>query len=51
MTSLCKETGRAGQLPCLRKRVAYAYAQRLGRRQRLISPARLGIGRPLASVR
>jgi lipoyl(octanoyl) transferase len=51
MTSLCKETGRAGQLPCLRKRVAYAYARRLGRRQRLISPARLGIGRPLASVR
>jgi lipoate-protein ligase B len=50
MTSICKETGRAGTLPCFRKRVAYAYAQRLGRRQRLISAARLGLGAPLASV-
>jgi lipoyl(octanoyl) transferase len=50
MTSLCRETGRSGQLRCFRKRVAYAYAQRLGRRQRLITPARLGISRPVASV-
>jgi lipoate-protein ligase B len=41
MTSLAAETGRSGLLPCFRKRVAYAYAQRLGRRQRLISPERL----------
>jgi lipoyl(octanoyl) transferase len=42
MTSLIKETGRpAGQMPCFRKRAAYAVAQALGRRQRLVSPARL----------
>ena len=42
MTSLIKETGRtAGQMPCLRKRTAYAVAQALGRRQRLVSAARL----------
>ena len=42
MTSLIKETGRlGGQLPCFRKRAAYAVAQALGRRQRLVSPARL----------
>jgi lipoyl(octanoyl) transferase len=42
MTSLIKETRRgAGQMPCLRKRAAYAVAQALGRRQRLVSAARL----------
>ncbi len=42
MTSLIKETGRlAGQLPCFRKRAAYAVAQELGRRQRLVSLERL----------
>ena len=42
MTSLIKETGRpAGQMPCFRKRAAYAVAQALGRRQRLVSAARL----------
>jgi lipoyl(octanoyl) transferase len=42
MTSLIKETHRlAGQMPCLRKRVAYAVAQELGRRQRIISRDRL----------
>ncbi len=42
MTSLMKETGRAaGQLPCFRKRMAFAVAQALGRRQRLVSRARL----------
>jgi lipoyl(octanoyl) transferase len=42
MTSLIKETGRrAGQMPCLRKRTAFAVAQALGRRQRLVSAARL----------
>jgi lipoate-protein ligase B len=42
MTSLIRETGRlAGQMPCFRRRVAFALAQALGRRQRLVSPARL----------
>ena len=42
MTSLIKETGRpAGQMPCFRKRAAYQVAQALGRRQRLVSAARL----------
>lgn len=42
MTSLITETGRtSGVMPCVRKRVAYAVAQALGRRQRLISAARL----------
>jgi lipoyl(octanoyl) transferase len=42
MTSLIKETRRlAGQMPCFRKRVAFAVAQALGRRQRLISRLRL----------
>jgi lipoate-protein ligase B len=42
MTSLIKETGRlAGQMPCFRKRVAFAVAQALGRRQRLVSLDRL----------
>ena len=42
MTSLIRETGRLeGQLPCFRKRAAHAVAQALGRRQRLVSRARL----------
>jgi lipoyl(octanoyl) transferase len=42
MTSLIKETGRlAGQLKCFRKRAAFAVAQALGSRQRLVSAARL----------
>ena len=42
MTSLIKETGRgAGQMPCFRKRAAYEVARALGRRQRLVSRARL----------
>jgi lipoyl(octanoyl) transferase len=42
MTSLIKETGRlSGQLPCFRKRAAFAIAQALGHRQRLVSRARL----------
>jgi lipoate-protein ligase B len=42
MTSLIKETGRnAGQMRCLRRRAAFAVAQALGRRQRLVSAARL----------
>ncbi|HEX4009268.1 MAG TPA: lipoyl(octanoyl) transferase LipB [Solirubrobacteraceae bacterium] len=42
MTSLIAETGRGpGQMPCFRKRAAHQVAQALGRRQRLMSPARL----------
>jgi lipoyl(octanoyl) transferase len=42
MTSLIKETGRrAGQLKCLRRRVAFELARELGARQRLVSRTRL----------
>jgi lipoate-protein ligase B len=42
MTSLIAETGRlAGQMKCFRRRSAYAVAQALGRRQRLVTLARL----------
>jgi lipoyl(octanoyl) transferase len=42
MTSLIKETGRgAGQMKCFRRRAAFEVAAALGRRQRLISAARL----------
>jgi lipoyl(octanoyl) transferase len=43
MTSLAQEGSPEG-LACFRKRVAYRFAQAFGRRQRLISPERLGIG-------
>jgi lipoyl(octanoyl) transferase len=42
MTSLIKETGRAaGQMKCFRRRCGFEVASALGRRQRLISEARL----------
>ncbi|MDQ6696708.1 MAG: lipoyl(octanoyl) transferase LipB [Actinomycetota bacterium] len=42
MTSLIRETRRlAGQMTCVRRRAAYQLAQALGRRQRLVSLARL----------
>ena len=42
MTSLIKETGRlAGQMKCFRRRAAWHLAEALGRRQRLVSLARL----------
>ena len=50
MTSLAAETDRPGRLlPCFSKRAAFALAQALGRRQRLISLARLqaAIGYPV----
>jgi lipoate-protein ligase B len=44
MTSIEQETSAAGEgVPCFRKRVAHAFAQAHGRRQRLVTPARLGI--------
>jgi lipoyl(octanoyl) transferase len=50
MTSLARETGRTGTLPCLRKRVAYAFAQAHGLRQRIVTPPRLGAPRPIPSI-
>jgi lipoate-protein ligase B len=41
VTSICKETGRADHLSCFRKRAAHAFCQAFGRRQRLVSLARL----------
>lgn len=41
MTSIERETGQRGQMDCFRKRMAYAFAQAVGQRQRLVSPARL----------
>ena len=42
MTSLIRETGRlAGQMKCFRRRAAWRVAEALGRRQRLVSLARL----------
>jgi lipoyl(octanoyl) transferase len=36
-------TGACASLSCFRKRIAYSFCQAHGRRQRLVSPARLGI--------
>ena len=41
MTSVLKETGRTGAMPCFRKRMAWRFAQAFGRRQRLVSRQRL----------
>jgi lipoyl(octanoyl) transferase len=41
MTSLVRETGRLGVMKCFRRRAAYEVARALGRRQRLVSRARL----------
>jgi lipoate-protein ligase B len=41
VTSVCKETGRGHHLSCFRKRAAHAFCQAFGRRQRLVSLARL----------
>jgi lipoate-protein ligase B len=47
MTSLIAETGRlAGQMRCFRRRVAFEVAEALGRRQRLVSLARLEAALP-----
>jgi lipoyl(octanoyl) transferase len=47
MTSLAAE-GVAEGLPCFRKRAAYRFCEAFGRRQRLVTPARLGIGEAVA---
>jgi lipoate-protein ligase B len=41
MTSVARETGRPGGLPCFRKRMAHRFAEAFGRRQRLVSERRL----------
>jgi len=55
MTSLLRETGRTGAMPCFRKRIGFQLAKGLGRRQRLVSRDRLegalaGVKAPLASL-
>jgi hypothetical protein len=41
MTSVTRELGTGGHLPCFRKRMAHRFAEAFGRRQRLVSAARL----------
>ncbi|HEX7301257.1 MAG TPA: lipoyl(octanoyl) transferase LipB [Solirubrobacteraceae bacterium] len=41
MTSIERELGAGARLPCFRKRMAYRFAEAFGRRQRLVSRARL----------
>ncbi|MCW3033046.1 MAG: lipB [Solirubrobacterales bacterium] len=49
MTSLAAETAGAGErLPCFRRRIAHAFCQAHGARQRLLTPQRLGIDRASA---
>lgn len=49
MTSLSIESGGDAEgLPCFRKRVADAFCRAHGARQRLVTPARLGLDAPLA---
>ena len=50
MTSVAAETGRTGRLPCFRREVAYRFAQAHGRRQRLVSRARLEAAVDAAAV-
>jgi lipoyl(octanoyl) transferase len=46
MTSVCRELGEAPNMPCFRKRMAYAFTQEHGRRQRLVALERLLVGEP-----
>ena len=46
MTSVLKETGRTGAMPCFRKRVAWRFAEAFGLRQRLVSTGAAGARRP-----
>jgi lipoyl(octanoyl) transferase len=41
MTSVARETARAGTLPCFRKRMAWRFADAFGMRQRIVSASRL----------
>jgi lipoate-protein ligase B len=51
MTSIARETSADSHtgLPCFRRRMAHAFCQIHRRRQRLVSPQRLGIDAPIAS--
>ncbi len=42
MTSITKETGKGDHLDCFRRRMALAFCTAFGRRQRLVTPERLG---------
>src|SRR3954471_5149879 len=46
MTSLAAE-GIAGAVACFRKRMGSRFSEAFGRRQRLVTPARLGLGEPV----
>jgi lipoate-protein ligase B len=48
MTSL-REAGSPEGIGCFRKRAAYAFARAFGRRQRIVTPRRLGAGDPVAA--
>jgi lipoyl(octanoyl) transferase len=52
MTSLAHELGARGSsgMPCVRRRTAFEFCRAHGRRQRLVSPRRLGIEAPLAAA-
>ncbi len=51
MTSIAREIApRAAGVPCFRRRVAYQFCQAHGRRQRLVSPRRLGLDRQLVAA-
>jgi lipoate-protein ligase B len=50
MTSVLKETGRTGAMPCFRKRAAWRFAEAFGLRQRLVSASRLEEAASLESV-
>jgi lipoyl(octanoyl) transferase len=45
MTSVTAEAGERRTLDCFRRRAAFRFAEAHGRKQRLVSPARLGAGR------
>jgi lipoyl(octanoyl) transferase len=46
MTSVCRELGEAPNLPCFRRRMAYAFTHEHGRRQRLVALQRLLVTEP-----
>ena len=48
MTSMAAESASEG-VTCFRKRMGHAFCEAFGFRQRLISPARLGVGEPVVA--
>jgi lipoyl(octanoyl) transferase len=48
MTSISRELGVSPGVACFRKRMAHAFCEAHSRRQRIVSPRRLGIDAPLA---